>query len=118
MRESNAVLFWISTVLLCLFLALSSASYVFHSATLQGIRELGIPDYLRIQLAVLKVLAAAILIVPSVPWPLREWAYAGVAFFLLTAIVGHAAHRDPFVFHVINGVLLIRVYVSRAAAPR
>ena len=42
------MVFWLSTGVLCAFLAASAASYVFHGPTIQGIRDLGLPDYLRI----------------------------------------------------------------------
>lgn len=94
--------FWLSTSVICIFLALSAASYLLHQETIAGIRVLGLPDHLRIELAVLKLLAIPALIVPGLPAVLQGSAYAGVALFLLTAIVAHAAHRDPFVFHVVN----------------
>lgn len=107
------MIFWLSTGAICIFLALSAANYLFHQPTIQGIRALDLPDYLRIQLAVLKLLAIPALIVPGMPHMLREWAYAGVALFLLTAVVAHAVHRDPFIFHVINVALLAILFVSR-----
>ncbi|PRY20523.1 DoxX-like protein [Aliiruegeria haliotis] len=107
------MIFWLSSCVLCAFLALSAASYLFHQPTIQGIRELGLPDYLRVQLAVLKFLAIPALIAPGMPDMLREWAYAAVALFLITAIVAHAAHRDPFFYHVINLALIGVLIVSR-----
>jgi hypothetical protein len=43
----------------------------------------------------------------------KEWAYAGLAFFLLTAIVAHSAHGDPWTFNLANLVLLALLFVSR-----
>lgn len=106
------MIFWLSTSAVCVFLALSAASYLLHQETIAGIRALGLPDYLRIELAVLKLLAIPALLVPGIPSVLQGAAYAGVALFLLTAIVAHAAHRDPLVFHVINVILGIILFVS------
>ena len=92
-------------------LALSAGSYLFHQATIVGIREMGFPDYFRIELAVLKLIAIPVLLIPSLPQQMKEWAYAGVAFYLITAIVAHAAKRDPIILNVINfcciGVLIV-----------
>lgn len=106
------MIYSISTGVICIFLALSAASYLFHQQTIDGVRLLGLPDYLRIELAVLKILAVPALCVSGVPAAVQGSAYAGVALFLLTAIVAHAAHRDSFVFHATNVGLCGVLFVS------
>ena len=97
-------IYWISTSLITLFLLWSAYSYFFVPAAIEGIRELGFPDFFRIQLGILKLIAGLILIFPISYQPLKEWAYAGVGLFLLTALVAHLAHRDPW---TINFLLLL-----------
>lgn len=87
-------LYWVSTALVCAMLAWSAGSYVFSASTIDGVRALGFPDFFRVQLAVLKVLAVVALLVPQVPAVAKEWAYAGVALFYVTALVAHVAHGD------------------------
>lgn len=109
--------YWTATVLLCAFLALSAASYLLHQTTIRGIRTLGFPDYFRIQLAILKLAAIPVLLFPEAPNTLQIAAYAGVAFFLITAMVAHFAHRDPIWLNLINVVLLGMLslsYLTRA----
>ncbi len=109
--------YWISTGLLSAFLIWSAGSYLLHQATIEGIQELGFPDFFRIQLAVMKLSAVIVLLIPQIPVQVKEWAYAGVGLFLITAIVAHFAHKDPFVLHLINlavfGVLMVS-YVNLA----
>jgi len=95
------VLYWISTGLISVFLAISSYSYIFHSTTIEGIKDLGFPDFFRIQLAILKIIAAIFLLIPNIPVSVKEWCYAGIAFFLITAVVAHVAHKDSV------GILLL-----------
>lgn len=97
-------IYWISTGLLSGFLLLSAFSYIFHRPTIEGVKELGFPDFFRIELAILKTAAAVVLLLPAVPVMIREWTYSGVALFLLTAVIAHLAHRDG---PLILGVLLI-----------
>ncbi len=99
-------------------LVLSSLSYFFHQATIEGVRELGFPDFFRVQLAVLKLIAVLILMIPYCPLQIKEWAYAGVALFYLTAIVAHFVHKDPFFINLINvfflGVLVVsNLYLNK-----
>lgn len=110
-------LYWISTVLVCLMLAWSAGTYVFSDATIEGVRALGFPDHFRWMLAVLKVLAVAALLIPGVPEPVREWAYAGVGLFFLTALVAHIAHGDSLWLAVILVAFMGLLAASRWTWP-
>ncbi|MBX2829454.1 MAG: DoxX family protein [Flavobacteriaceae bacterium] len=106
-------IYWSSTLLVSLMLLYSSYSYLFSASTISGIKDLGFPDYFRIQLAVLKLIAVLLLLIPNLPVPLKEWTYAGVVLFFLTAIIAHAAHKDPVYFNLINVVFIGLAIVSR-----
>jgi len=109
---NNETTYWLTTTLIVLFLLWSAYSYMFQKAAIEGVRELGFPDFFRKQLIVLKVIAAICLILPFVPVQIKEWAYAGVAFFLLTAIVAHIAHKDSIALTIINLIMLAILIVS------
>lgn len=110
--------YWISTLLIGLVLSLSAASYLFHGPTIQGVRELGFPDFFRIELALLKIIAVIVLLLPSIPIPIKEWAYAGTALFFLTAIVAHIAHKDSIWIFSLNIIFVIALGVSRYSLLR
>ncbi len=97
-------IYWTTTVALSGILLWSAYTYFFVKAAIDGFQELGFPSFFRTQLAVLKIVAAIVLLIPSIPMWMKEWAYAGVAFFFLTALVAHLAHKDPW---YINALLLI-----------
>ncbi len=112
-------IYWLSTGAVCLMLAASAATYFFHQNTIDGIRELGFPDFFRVQLGILKVIALIVLLVPIGllpaelnPMQIKEWAYAGVAFFFLTAIVAHTAHGDPVALSLVSVFFLIVLFIS------
>ncbi|MEO1083618.1 MAG: DoxX family protein [Acidobacteriota bacterium] len=111
------MLYWATTGLVAAFLAASAGSYVLSPSTIEGIRELGFPDFFRIQLAVLKVMAVPVLLIPQVPMRVKEWGYAGVALFLLTAMIAHYAHRDPIALNLINLALLALLITSYLSMP-
>lgn len=104
--------YWITTSIVALFLLWSAYSYFFSKATIDGVKTLGFPDHFRIELAILKVMATIILLVPQMPAPVKEWAYAGVGLFFITAIVAHLAHKDPIGITIVNLVLLGILVVS------
>ncbi len=104
--------YWISTALLSLILLWSAYSYIFSKATIEGVRDLGFPDFFRVQLAVLKIIAVLVILLPQIPIQFKEWAYAGVGLFFLTAIVAHTAHKDPFFITLINLVFIAILITS------
>jgi hypothetical protein len=55
--------------------------------------HLGFPDYFRVQLSLAKLIGVVLLLAP-VPARLKEWAYAGFAFDLGSAIIAHLSVGD------------------------
>ncbi len=107
-------MYWIFTIITSAYLYLSAYTYFFSESTIRGVRELGFPDFFRIQLAILKLIAATIILIPGIPTHFKEWAYAGIGLFYITAITAHIAHKDPMIINIINIVLsglLVASYV-------
>ncbi len=113
MVANMVLIYWITTGLVVCMLVLSAGSYLFSQGAIDGFQALGFPDYFRIQLVALKLIAAAILLVPALPLVVKEWAYAGVGLFLLTAFIAHYAHKDPIWLNMINVVFFVLLSLSR-----
>lgn len=80
--------------------------------------HLGLPSYLRVELAIAKLLGLAALLAPRVPAALREWAYAGFAIVLVSAAVAHYASGDG-VLHALEPLgFLVVLLISRHAWRR
>ncbi len=105
-------IYWISTALVSIMLLWSAYTYFFHKATIDGVKELGFPDFFRIQLAVLKIIAVLILLIPQIPIQIKEWGYAGVGLFFITAIVAHTVHKDPVFISLISVFFFALLVVS------
>ena len=114
-------IYWAATSLVGLFLFSSSLAYLFSQSMIDGLKSLGFPNFFRIELAVLKLMALVVILLPAFPLRVKEWAYAGVAIFLVTAIVAHVAHRDSHWVTLANllllGVLAVsNIYLHKLAA--
>ncbi|WP_298533464.1 DoxX family protein [uncultured Algibacter sp.] len=105
-------IYWTTTLILGVFLIWSAYTYLFSKQTIIGVRELGFPDFFRVQLAILKIIAVIILLTPSIPFQVKQWAYSGIGLFLVTAIVAHIAHKDSFLFTLINIFLIMLLVIS------
>jgi hypothetical protein len=54
-----------------------------------GTKPLGYPDYFAYALIICKVLGVIAIILPKIPARIKEWAYAGLTFNLIFAILSH-----------------------------
>ncbi len=85
--------YWAVTGLLCLQLAFTAYAQLSLPQVAEAFAHLGFPDYFRIQLSLAKLVGVALLLLP-VPPRLKEWAYAGFAFDLASALIAHLAVGD------------------------
>jgi hypothetical protein len=98
MKASKGLLagFWIFTALFCLQMSFT-AYYelkVLPDAA-QAFTRLGFPAAsFRVELSWAKVAGVAALLVPMVPARLKEWAYAGFAINLVSALIAHLSVGD------------------------
>ena len=88
------ILYWITTGLLSAMMLFSAFGYFTSPEMAAAFTHLGFPNYFRIELGVLKIIGAAVLLVPAVPARLKELAYFGFALVFLSAAIAHAAVGD------------------------
>lgn len=112
--KSLSILYWISTVLFCLQMGFTAYAQLQLPQVAQAFTELGFPGYFRVELAWAKLLAIAVLLAP-VPARLKEWAYAGFAIVLVSALIAHFAMGDgpaKWVWAAGTGALWVLSYLS------
>jgi len=85
--------FWIATALLCLQMAFTAYAQLCLPQVAEAFARLGFPDYFRVQLALVKLLGVVVLLGPA-PARLKEWAYAGFAITLGSALIAHLSVGD------------------------
>jgi hypothetical protein len=57
----------------------------------QVFARLGFPGYFRLELSAAKLIGLAVLLLPMAPAVMKEWAYAGFAIVLGSALIAHLA---------------------------
>jgi DoxX-like protein len=85
--------FWIVTALFCLQIGFTAYAQLRLPQVAEMFTHLGFPDYFRVELSWAKLLGVVLLLAP-VPAPLKEWAYAGFAITLGSALIAHFAVGD------------------------
>lgn len=86
--------FWISTGLFALQMGFTAYAQLRLPQVAAAFAHLGFPEYFRIELASAKFLGLVAVLIPAVSARVKEWAYAGFAFTLVSAIIAHVAVGD------------------------
>jgi hypothetical protein len=90
-----AIAFWIVTALFCLQMLFTAYYEVLVPQAAGAFARLGYPAmFFRMELSLAKVIGVLVLLIPSALARLKEWAYAGFAFNLISAFIAHSAIHD------------------------
>jgi hypothetical protein len=92
-NKAKSVGYWVTTGLLVFCMTGGIFELLRLQPTMDGITRLGYPAYIIPALGLGKVLAILAILWPGLP-RLKEWAYAGIFFNMLGAIVSHVAQHD------------------------
>jgi hypothetical protein len=93
-RSKGTVIgFWIATGLFCLQIGFTAYAQLRLPQVAAMFTHLGFPAYFRVELSWAKLLGVALLLAP-VSSRLKEWAYAGFAITLGSALIAHFAMGD------------------------
>ncbi len=92
--KAKTIVYWIVTGLFCLEMGFTAYYMLFRLPEgAQAINRLGFPAYFRVELAWAKLIGVVVLLAP-VPTRLKEWAYAGFAINLASALIAHLSMGD------------------------
>ena len=114
-----AIGFWVATALFCLQMGFTVYAQLRLPQVAAMFTHLGFPDYFRVELSWTKAVGIGLLLLP-VSARLKEWAYAGFAITLGSALIAHFAVGDgPAVWSWAagTGALLALSYALRVAPP-
>jgi hypothetical protein len=105
------ITYWITTAIVALMMLYSAYAYLTADTMQQAFQHLGYPDYFRVELAIFKIIGAALLLAP-VPRKIKEWTYPGFAVIFISAFIAHTASGDPVSYRVMPVVFLVLLIVS------
>jgi hypothetical protein len=91
--KAVTIVFWIVTALLCLQMSFTAYAQLRLPQVANAFTHLGFPAYFRVELSWAKLLGVVLLLTPVPAW-LKEWAYAGFAITLVSALIAHFAVGD------------------------
>jgi hypothetical protein len=112
--KKDKIIFWTSTCFLFLFEGMMPLSTLLFASQYMnaGTKPLGYPDYFAVALIICKVLGAVAISLPQVPHRIKEWAYAGLTFNLIFAVISHLVVDGPQMVSFFPLIILAILMVS------
>lgn len=114
MSKRNKIIYWVSTIWLALGMTSTGIAQLMKmkegAGALNSVIHLGYPEYFLSFIGIMKLLGVVALYLPKLP-RLKEWAYAGFTFIIISALYSHiAAHQAAM--NEIFGLSLLLVLTS------
>jgi hypothetical protein len=91
--KTRTLVYWALTALFCLQMLFTAYAQLRLPQVAEAFTHLGFPGYFRVELSLAKLVGVALLLAP-VPARLKEWAYAGFAIDLGSAVIAHLSVGD------------------------
>jgi len=91
-KKQHRTWYWIAKGFISFFMLFTA---YFSYTHVEDLRQLGFPDYLRIELVTAKILGAIVLLLPFTPVRVKEWVYAGFIITMVSALIAHICSGDP-----------------------
>ena len=85
--------YWIVTAIFCLQIGFTAYAQLSLPQVAAAFTHLGFPAYFRVEMSLAKLLGIVVLLGPLPP-RIKEWAYAGFAIDLGSALIAHFAMGD------------------------
>jgi hypothetical protein len=116
-ERTKLILYWIATLILAIGSVAAGIAHVLHTQYyVEFFTHLGYPLYFVTLLGVWKILGGIAVTVPGFPL-LKEWAYAGLFFDMIGAIVSHLAVGDDFTTLFPPAFVMLCIVASWALRP-
>ena len=113
-HKTTKGVYWLVTGVFCVQIAFTAYAQLKLPQVAAAFTHLGFPDYFRVELSWAKLIGVVLLLAP-VSARLKEWAYAGFAITLGSALLAHLSvgdGPDAWGWAVATGVLWGLSYLS------
>src|SRR4029078_13279415 len=91
--KATTIIYWVVTGLFCLQMGFTAYAQLRLPQVAEAFTHLGFPGYFRVELSWAQLIREVLLFMP-LPARLKEWAYAGFAITLVSALIAHFSVGD------------------------
>jgi DoxX-like family len=93
--KKEKIIFWVSTGIIAAMMLFSGFNYFTNADMKAAFTHLGFPDYFRVELGTAKILGALALVIPMIPYTIKQFAYFGFGLIFVSAAYAHISSGDP-----------------------
>ena len=108
--KAKTIGYWVTTGILVFCMTGGIFELLAVKTTIDGIARLGYPPYIIPALGLGKILAILAILWPGFP-RLKEWAYAGIFFNMMGAIVSHVALHNA-AWHIVVTITIAGITLA------
>lgn len=108
----NNITFWIATGFIIFVEGVGNVATANAQYAKEIVYHLGYPEYFRVALLIFKLLGVFAIAIPAVPAKVKEWAYAGITFNTIFAIISYWAVKGFGTDLIFPMILLSAIVVS------
>jgi hypothetical protein len=100
MTRRETLIYRTATGIVCAVMVFSIINFIFNdhfpfpNGPEGAFVHLGLPGYFKVELTTAKILGVLALVIPSVPFKIKEFAYFGFGITLMSASIAHFARGD------------------------
>ena len=100
LTKRERLIYWTATALVLAVMVFSIINFVFNdhfpfpNGPEGAFVHLGFPPYFKVELTVAKILGVLALVIPAVPFKVKEFTYFGFAITLVSASIAHFGRGD------------------------
>jgi len=110
--QRDKLVYWSTTGLLGSSMLYNAFLYLTSNEMAEAFKHLGFPDFLRVELAIAKIIGTIVLLLPVFSSKMKEWAYAGFGIAFISAALAHYTVNDPATKILIPIFFLVLLIVS------
>ncbi len=110
--KRDKIIYWTTTGLVAIGMLLSAYQYFSGPAMAEAFKQMGFPDFLRVEIGIAKIIGSIVLILPIFPNKVKEWAYAGFGILFFSATLTHFLLQDGFERKATAVVFLVLIIIS------
>lgn len=92
--KTQKTIYWITTGIFSIWMLKNAYAYLAVDEAKLACRHFGLPDYLRIELAIAKIAGTITLLIPFIKGNIKEWAYAGFTITMISGFIAHLCSGD------------------------
>ena len=111
--KKDRIIYRTSTGIIATVMTYSIISFTFYEHAIYpegAFQHLHLPAWLKVELTIAKILGVLALLIPAIPFKLKEFAYFGFAITLVSAVIAHSTVSDKF-YNIMDPLIFLCILI-------